>query len=327
MENLLSVKNLAVEYYTSGRTVTVKAVNGISFELPPRKTLGLVGETGAGKTTTALSIMRLLPERTSSIVSGEINFAGRDLTNAEEKEMELIRGSKIAMIFQDPMSTLNPSIQVGNQILEVLTLHNYSNKSGKELMERVDQLMQLVGIPPERKKNYPHEFSGGMKQRIVIAMALACDPMLLIADEPTSALDVTVQAQVLAMMEELKEKLDMSMIMITHDLGIIAKTCDYVAVMYAGEFVEYGTLEDIFTSNRHHPYTEGLFGSIPNIKDQSPRLHPIAGLMPDPTNLPSGCKFHPRCSHCKEICKTTNPEMVISGTHYIRCHLYKENEA
>lgn len=325
MEKLLQVKDLAVEYYSSGKTV--KAVNGISFDLPPKKTLGLVGETGAGKTTTALSIMRLLPERTAKIVSGEIHFAGRDLTRAKEKELELIRGSKIAMIFQDPMSTLNPSIQVGNQILEVLTLHNYENKSGRQLMERVDQLMQLVGIPPERKRSYPHEFSGGMKQRIVIAMALACDPMLLIADEPTSALDVTVQAQVLAMMEELKEKMDMSMIMITHDLGIIAKTCDYVAVMYAGEFVEYGTLEDIFSGRRHHPYTEGLFGSIPNIKDQSSRLHPIMGLMPDPTNLPTGCKFHPRCTQCREICKERAPEMVVSGTHQIRCHLYKEGEA
>ena len=322
VEKLLSVNELEVTYTTAGKTV--RAVNSISFDLGKKETLGLVGETGAGKTTTALSILRLLPERTGKIVKGRIEFLGRDIVNADEKEMQLIRGNKISMIFQDPMSTLNPSVPVGKQILEALILHNYENKNSKQLNARVDELLTQVGISPIRKNNYPHEFSGGMKQRIVIAMSLACNPMLLIADEPTSALDVTVQAQVLTMIEALKHRYDMSMIMITHDLGIIANTCDKVAVMYAGEFVEFGTIDDVFTGNEHHPYTKGLFNSIPNINDDSDRLTPIIGLMPDPTNLPQGCKFHPRCNDCMKICKNENPPAIKRGTHIISCHLYKE---
>ena len=327
MENktLLSVENLEV-VYTNGRE-TVQAVNNISFDIKRKETLGLVGETGAGKTTTALSIMGLLPERTGKILNGSIKLEDTNLLELNEKEMQAVRGGRISMIFQDPMTSLNPVIPVGDQILEALILHNIENKSREELHQRVDEMLTLVGINPERKKQYPHEFSGGMKQRVVIAMALACSPELLVADEPTTALDVTIQAQVLSMMEELKQKLDMSMIIITHDLGIVANTCDKVAVLYAGEIVEMGTFEDFFLQNeKRHPYTEGLFGSIPNIDDEAERLVPIEGLMPDPTDLPRGCKFHPRCKKCMEICKTVNPEIYTDGTHTIKCHLYSKEE-
>lgn len=327
MENktLLSVENLEV-VYTNGRE-TVQAVNNISFDIKRKETLGLVGETGAGKTTTALSIMGLLPERTGKILNGSIKLEDTNLLELNEKEMQAVRGGRISMIFQDPMTSLNPVIPVGDQILEALILHNIENKSREELHQRVDEMLTLVGINPERKKQYPHEFSGGMKQRVVIAMALACSPELLVADEPTTALDVTIQAQVLSMMEELKQKLDMSMIIITHDLGIVANTCDKVAVLYAGEIVEMGTFEDFFLQNeKRHPYTEGLFGSIPNIDDEAERLVPIEGLMPDPTDLPKGCKFHPRCKKCMEICKTVNPEIYTDGTHTIKCHLYSKEE-
>ncbi len=320
MEKYLSVNDLKV-IYTSGRS-TVHAVNGASFELQKKQTLGLVGETGAGKTTIALSIMRLLHERSAKILSGSISFDGLELLSLTEKQMQAIRGGRIAMIFQDPMTSLNPSLTVGRQMREALELHNYEKKSPSALDERVDELLKLVGIDPSRKKSYPHEFSGGMKQRIVIATALACNPELLIADEPTSALDVTIQAQVLALMENLKQTLDMAMIMITHDLGIIAKTCDTIGVVYAGEIIEFGTFEDIFLKKEHHPYTIGLFESIPNIHSNEKRLNPIEGLMPDPTNLPSGCRFHPRCKKCSELCKTTAPEQYTFGSHKIKCHLF-----
>ncbi len=320
---LLKVNDLEV-IYTSGRE-KVQAVNNINFSLGKKETLGLVGETGAGKTTTALSILRLLPDRTGKILNGMIKFDGMNLLELNEREMQTVRGGRISMIFQDPMTSLNPVLPVGEQIEEALLLHNIEQKSKEELSKRVDEILKLVGINPERKGQYPHEFSGGMKQRVVIAIALACSPELLIADEPTTALDVTIQAQVLAMMEELKQKLNMSMIMITHDLGIVAKTCDKVAVLYAGEIIEYGTFEDFFMqSEKRHPYTKGLFGSIPNIDDDSKRLKPIEGLMPDPTNLPLGCKFHPRCDKCMDICKVENPnDNIIDGIHMIKCHLYK----
>lgn len=325
-DKLLSVDNLEV-VYTNGREV-VQAVNNISFDIQRKETLGLVGETGAGKTTTALSIMGLLPERTGKILNGSVKLEDTELLELNEKEMQAVRGGRISMIFQDPMTSLNPVIPIGDQIEEALILHNVDNKPREELSKRVDEMLTLVGINPERKKQYPHEFSGGMKQRVVIAMALACSPELLIADEPTTALDVTIQAQVLSMMEDLKQKLDMSMILITHDLGIVAKTCDKVAVLYAGEIVEMGTFEDFFLqSEERHPYTEGLFGSIPNIDDDAKRLVPIEGLMPDPTNLPEGCKFHPRCKKCMEICKTVKPENHTTGTHTIKCHLYNKEEA
>jgi len=321
-EKILQVKNLKIIYKTD--LETVHAVNGISFGISKGKTLGIVGETGAGKTTTALAILRLLPERTGKIVSGSIELMGEDLLKFPDGKMRDIRGERVAMIFQDPMTSLNPVISVGDQIGEVLSLHSFKDKKKEEIEARVDEVLRLVGIQPERKKDYPHQFSGGMKQRVVIAIALACEPDLLIADEPTTALDVTIQAQVLAMIRDLKERLGTSMIMITHDLGIVAQTCDEVAVMYAGELIEAGTLEDIFTSERHHPYTSGLFGSIPNLKIKTSRLSPIGGLMPDPTDLLQGCKFSPRCPHCMDICIAAEPDDRLFGTHSIKCHLFKE---
>ena len=320
-ELLLDIKDLWVEYRSDGEVV--HAVNGVNLTLNKKETLGIVGETGAGKTTTALSILRLLPERTGHITKGSIIFDNTDLLRYTNVDMQAVRGERIAMIFQDPMTSLNPVLPVGRQIFEALELHNSSGKTRAEMDARVDAMLELVGIPARRKKEYPHQFSGGMKQRVVIAIALACDPELLIADEPTTALDVTIQAQVLAMMAELKERLGTSMIMITHDLGVVAETCDRAAIMYAGEIIESGTAEDIFESPMRHPYTDGLFDSIPDLDVDESRLRPINGLMPDPTALPEGCKFHPRCTRCMDICKTQNPETCsLTETHSIRCHLF-----
>ena len=319
-EKMLEIKDLSVIYETD--LETVYAVNGVTLSLEKGATLGLVGETGAGKTTLALTLMRLLPERTGKVTSGCITFEGENVVELPEASMRKIRGDKIAMIFQDPMTSLNPVLTVGEQIAEALYFHNDSGRSKEEIEARVDETLTLVGIPPARKHEYPHQFSGGMRQRVVIAIALSCEPDLLIADEPTTALDVTIQAQVLMMIRDLRDRLGTSMIMITHDLGIVAQTCDNVAVMYAGEIIEMGSAEDIFTCPIHHPYTDGLFGSLPNLKEKTDRLHPIAGLMPDPTNLPKGCKFAPRCDKCMEICKEVPPEVYVDGTHSIRCHLY-----
>lgn len=321
-ERLLEVKNLTVKYKTDLETVS--AVNNISFYLNKGETLGIVGETGAGKTTTALSILRLLPERTGVIEQGSVLFEGEDYVALSEREMLSRRGSKISMIFQDPMTALNPSQTVGTQISEALKIHNESGRSNEEIEKRVDEVLELVGIPASRKRDYPHQFSGGMKQRVVIAIALVCEPELLIADEPTTALDVTIQAQVLLMMKELRERLNTSMIMITHDLGVVARICSRVAVMYAGEIVEQGTLRDIFTGDRHHPYTEGLFGAVPKINDTAKRLKPIDGLMPDPTNLPVGCSFSPRCPYCTERCLKEKAPLYVDGSHNISCHRYGE---
>lgn len=320
-EHFLSVKDLHVEYRTD--LETVKAVNGISFDLDRGETLGLVGETGAGKTSTALALLRLLPELTG-YCEGEIKLEGRDVFSIPIKEMRDIRGKKIAMIFQDPMTALNPVMTVGKQIGEAIKLHN-TGITEEKVEERVDEVLTLVGIVPERKKDYPHQFSGGMKQRVVIAMALACEPDMIIADEPTTALDVTIQAQILAMMQELRKRIQTSMILITHDLGIVAKMCDKVAVMYAGELIESGTVEDIFSETEpHHPYTVGLFNSIPDLHKKSKRLNPIPGLMPDPTALPEGCCFAQRCPHCLDNCEKVKPINYENGTHRILCHLYNE---
>ena len=325
-EKLLEIKNLNVVYETE--EATVHAVNGVSLSIERKQTLGLVGETGAGKTTTALAILRLLPFRVGKIEGGEILLEGKNLLSEKEEEMRMVRGEKIAMIFQDPMTSLNPVMRVGDQIAENLELHNHGNKkSKKEIESRVCEMLELVGIPAKRRVEYPHQFSGGMKQRVVIAMALACSPQLLIADEPTTALDVTIQAQVLSMMEELKQKLGTSMIMITHDLGVVAKTCDKVAIMYAGEIIEYGDIRDIFEGDLHHPYTVGLFGSIPDLSAHKRRLAPIDGLMPDPADLPEGCKFHPRCPKCMEICRREQPSVYEKGEHKIRCHLFQKEES
>ncbi len=320
-EALLEIKDLVVEYHTDEDDV--HALNGITLSLDKGETLGLVGETGAGKTTTALSIMRLLPKRIGEVKGGEIRFEGQDLLARTEAEMRLIRGESISMIFQDPMTSLNPVIRVGDQILEALKLHR-PDMSRAEQAKKVDEMLEMVGIPAARKREYPHQFSGGMKQRVVIAIALALEPRLLIADEPTTALDVTIQAQVLQMMNDLKTKLDTSMLLITHDLGVVSQTCDKVAVMYAGEVVEYGRAEDIFLGSRHHPYTEGLFGSLPGLNASAKRLSPIDGLMPDPTALPEGCRFHPRCPHCTERCRTEAPAQYLRNGHMIRCHRMEE---
>lgn len=319
-EKLLNIDKLCVQYETDEGIF--KAVNGISLSLNAGENIGIVGETGAGKTTTALSIMNLLPTGIGSVTNGKIELEGRDLLKLSEAEMRNIRGSEISMVFQDPMTSLNPVITVEEQIAEVLYLHN-DIKDKKVIESKVDELLKLVGIPPERKKEYPHQFSGGMKQRVIIAIAIACEPKLLIADEPTTALDVTIQAQVLEMMENLRRKLNTSLILITHDLGIVAQMCENVAIVYAGEIIEYGTIEDIFESPDHHPYTIGLFNSIPDITKETKRLNIIGGLMPDSDNLPEGCKFHPRCPKCMEICKIVEPSEVDYAGHKIKCHLYK----
>ena len=316
---LLDVRDLRVIYKTD--LETVEAINGISLQIDKGKTFGLVGETGAGKTTTALTILRLLPAITGKVLSGQVLFKGKNLLELDEPMMQAVRGNLISMVFQDPMSALNPVYTVDEQIGEAIRLHN-PDYTKEEVEARVDEMLKLVGIAPSRKHEYPHQFSGGMKQRVVIAMALCCEPELLIADEPTTALDVTIQAQVLAMIRDLRDRLGTSMLMITHDLGIVAQTCDDVGVMYAGEIVESGTVEDVFQGKVHHPYTEGLFDSIPNLSSRAKRLKPIPGMMPDPTALPKGCVFAERCSRCMEQCRTEHPQVYQNGTHRVCCHLY-----
>jgi peptide/nickel transport system ATP-binding protein len=320
--SLLSIDNLHVHYTSDGKVV--KAVNGVNLTIKRGESIGIVGETGAGKTTTALSIMKLIQSPPGKFVDGSIHFDGVDLLKEEEATMRKIRGKKISMIFQDPMTSLNPVYTVGDQIAEVIWVHEKVTK--EEARKKAGTILELVGIPAERGKEYPHEFSGGMRQRVVIAIALACNPELLIADEPTTALDVTIQAQVLELMKELKKEFNTSLMLITHDLGIVAEVCDKVAIMYAGEIVEYGTLEEIFRSPKH-PYTVGLFQSIPNMKKRTKRLTPIKGLMPDPSELPNGCIFHPRCPQATEACRQAVPEVVsLSGSHTVRCHLYSEGK-
>ncbi|MGI6783310.1 MAG: ABC transporter ATP-binding protein [Aminivibrio sp.] len=317
MKNLLEVSDLSVEYRTYEGTVA--AVNGLGFSLAPGRTLGLVGESGAGKTTTALAVMGLVPSPPGVITSGEINFAGRNLLSLPEREMKKIRGNRISMIFQDPMTSLNPVVTVGLQISEAIAAHQ--NLSDKEAEDKAREMLEKVQIPGQRYREYPHEFSGGMRQRVVIAMALACNPALIIADEPTTALDVTIQAQVLELMRSLKEEFSTAMIMITHDLGVVGEVCDHVAVMYGGRIVETGSLERIFDGPRH-PYTRGLFRCIPDIEEKTSEIRPIEGLMPDPLDLPKGCPFHPRCPEAMEICRTVIPPVSDDGGHRVMCHLY-----
>ena len=314
--SFLDIKNLTIHYITDDGVV--KAVNGIDLSLEKGDTLGLVGETGAGKTTTALGIMGLVPDPPGKVISGEIQYNGEDLLKKSPADMRKIRGGEISMIFQDPMTALNPVLRVGDQIAEVIHLHG--NCSRAEALERALSILQKVGIAPERASDYPHQFSGGMKQRVVIAIALACTPQLIIADEPTTALDVTIQAQVLDMMNDLKKEIGTSMILITHDLGVVAETCDKVAIMYAGEIVEYGDLRSIFKETAH-PYTKGLFGSLPALDKKTHRLKPIAGLMPDPANLPEGCKFNPRCPYADDRCREEVPDVTeLTPGHLVRCH-------
>ncbi|MDD5918756.1 MAG: ABC transporter ATP-binding protein [bacterium] len=315
----LEVDDLKITYVTD--LETVYAVNGISFKLEKGQTLGFVGETGAGKTTMALSLLRLLPERTGKVTNGDIRIEGRSIFDMSDHELRELRGGKIAMIFQDPMTSLNPVMTVGDQIGESIMIHN-PEMDKEQVKNRINEVLNMVGISENRVADYPHQFSGGMKQRVVIAMALACNPSLIIADEPTTALDVTIQAQVISMMRNLRDTLGTAMIMITHDLGIVAQTCDNVAIIYAGHIIEMGTAEDIFCADKHHPYTVGLFGSIPNLNVKTRRLNPIVGLMPDPTQLPDGCPFAPRCDKCMPICQTQMPGVYQSGTHSICCHLF-----
>jgi len=323
-ETLLELKDLSVRYTTDG--IISRAVNHVNLKLNKGEVLGLVGETGAGKTTTALSLLSLLPKYTSE-VEGEILFQGKDLLKLDEKEIRKIRGRHISMIFQDPMTSLNPVFRIGEQIADVIRIHN-EGIHPQEVSDRVDSILSMVGIPTSRKREFPHQFSGGMKQRVMIAIAIACNPDLLIADEPTTALDVTIQAQVIKMMRNLQRELHSSVILITHDLGIVANFCDKVAIMYAGEIIEYGTLEEIFDKSRpHHPYTKGLFGSIPNINEKTDRLHPIFGLTPHPSELPSGCKFHPRCPQCMEVCKGGNVPVYYEGDYKCQCWLLAGKEA
>ena len=321
-EPILEVKDLTVEY-TSGKSI-VQAVNGLSFSLEKGEALGLVGETGAGKTTTALSVMRLITSPPGRIKSGEILFEGRNLLELSDKDMQKLRGEKISMIFQDPMTALNPVKTVGDQISEVIRLHE--KVSRLEAAAKAKEMLEMVGIPGERYNEYPHQFSGGMKQRVVIAIALACNPALLIADEPTTALDVTIQAQVLAIIEQIIQNLKTTLILITHDLGVVADICQKVAIMYAGEVVEYGTLDHIY-NHTLHPYSIGLFESIPNFNESVHRLKPIKGLMPDPTNLPKGCSFCLRCPDCQERCTQEKfPLVEAEPGHFVRCVKYLDSE-
>ena len=312
---LLAVEDLVVKYFL--RTSTCEAVNGVSFTIDKGERVGLVGETGAGKTTTALSILDLVPNPPGRIVSGKIILNGEDIRKKSVQEVRKIRGNDVAMIFQDPMTSLNPVMTVGDQIMEVVRLHNDVSKF--EAMDKAKEMLELVGIPGERYLEYPHQFSGGMKQRVLIAMALACNPKLLIADEPTSALDVTIQAQVLDLINGLRERLGMSLLLITHDLGVVAETCDRVMIMYAGSIVESGTIRAVY-KNIKHPYTKGLFGSIPRLDIETERLDPIKGMMPDPANLPQGCAFCERCPNAIEECKTQRPKLTdIGDGHMVAC--------
>jgi peptide/nickel transport system ATP-binding protein len=322
MEKILEIKDLYVNYNTDESVV--HALNGFSLDVYKGETLGLVGETGAGKTTMCLSVLRLLPERVGEIVSGEIHYHDLDIRKASKERMRELRGAEISMIFQDPMSSLNPIMTVGDQIMEVLHLHAHKMDE-RQKNARVDEVLRLVGIPPERKDQYPHQFSGGMKQRVVIAMALVAEPKLMLADEPTTALDVTIQAQILALMKELKVKFDSAMVLVTHDLGIVAQFCDRVAVTYAGSIVESGSIEQVFERKKNHPYTNGLFKCIPDLTSTAKRLTPIPGHMTNPSNLPKGCKFADRCSMCKDKCNEKEPGMYeVEPGHFIKCWYFNE---
>lgn len=318
----LSVRDLVIEYTTEGKVI--HAVNRVSFDLQRGRTLGLVGETGAGKTSIAKAILRILPDPPAKIRNGEIYLDGEDLLKISEPAMRKVRGRKVSMIFQDPMTALNPIMKIGEQISEVIKIHN--KVTNREAREKASKMLEMVGIPRERYDEYPHQFSGGMKQRVVIAIALACNPELLIADEPTTALDVTIQAQVLDMINKLKDDFHTAMVMITHNLGVVAEVCDDVAVIYAGEIIEYGSKESIF-DHPVHPYTLGLFGAVPHLYDDVERLSPISGLPPDPSNLPVGCHFNPRCQHGQERCRSDENLLVeIDPGHFSRCTRFANQE-
>lgn len=317
--DLLQINDLFLQYCLD--EATVEAINGISLTIKKGKTVGLVGETGAGKTSTALSIMGLVPDPPGKIVHGEIIYGNGDLLKKDKKAMRKIRGEEIAMIFQDPMTSLNPVLSVGDQITEAILLHN--SISATEAKARAKEMLEMVGIQGNRYGEYPWQFSGGMKQRVIIAIALSCSPKLLIADEPTTALDVTIQAQVLELMKKLKDELNTSILLITHDLGVVAETCDEVHTMYAGEILESGPLGDVF-DHTAHPYTRGLFDSLPDPDKKIAALKTIRGRVPDPTNLPKGCKFSPRCDYAIDECWTRNPAFVETRPgHFVKCLRYE----
>lgn len=324
-EKILEIKDLCVEFQTVEGTV--KAINHLNYTLHKGEKLGIVGESGSGKSVSSLGIMQLIPNPPGKIVAGEILYKGQDLVKTSEKDMQKIRGNEISMIFQEPMTSLNPIIKCGKQIAESLRLHRGMNK--KEAMEEAIRMMQAVGIanPEVRAYEYPHQMSGGMRQRVMIAMALACQPQILIADEPTTALDVTIQAQILELMMELKEKLGMAIIMITHDLGVVASMCDRIAVMYAGRIVEYGTTDDIFYDPKHE-YTKGLLKSIPRLDaKEHERLVPIEGTPIDLLNPPAGCPFAPRCSNCMKIClREMAPVTTFDDVHYTQCWMNQKEQ-
>lgn len=319
--NILEVKDLCTSFFTEDGEV--KAVDGVSFSVPAGKTLGIVGESGSGKSITSLSILRLI-QSPGKIKSGQVLFGGKDLLKLSDKDMRKIRGNEISMIFQEPMTSLNPVFTIGEQISEVYRIHR--NLSKKEAKEKSIEMLKLVGIPSPEKRidQYPHELSGGMRQRVMIAMALACNPKLLIADEPTTALDVTIQAQILTLIKELQQKLHMSVIFITHDLGVVAETCDYVAVMYCGKVVEYADVKTLF-KNPQHPYTVGLLNSLPRHDIDQDELIAIKGNVPSPFEMPKGCAFAPRCPHASTICHTKEPELVPHlENNEIRCWIYTD---
>ena len=321
-EKLLEIKDERLSFFTPAGEV--KALNGVSFSLEEGEVLGIVGESGSGKSVTAYSIMGLTAYP-GKLVGGTVHFNGHEIEKMTEKDFRKIRGNEVSIIFQDPMTSLNPVYTIGNQIVEDILLH--TNKTKKEAYERAKELLELVGInePSKRLKQYPHELSGGMRQRVMIAIALACEPKLLIADEPTTALDVTIQAQILELMQELRKKLGMSIIMITHDLGVVASMCEKIAVMYAGHIVEYGTADEIFY-NPSHEYTKGLIKSIPKLNTEKiERLVPIEGQPVDLLNPPAGCPFAPRCSECMKIClNKMPPKTELSDTHYSYCWLLQK---
>lgn len=318
-EKLLEIKDLHVHYVSDGETV--RAVNGISFYIERGETLGLVGETGAGKSTTALAILNMLPQYVSRVPQGEILVDGDNVLTMKPRELQRLRGSKVSMVFQDPMSSLNPVYRVGDQIAEVLKIHKRA-KGKKELREMVGKILEMVGIPAERQDEYPHQFSGGMKQRVIIAIALVCNPKILIADEPTTALDVTIQAQILDLLRSINEKLGTSIILITHDLGVVASMVDTVAVMYCGHIVEKADVRTIF-QHPLHPYTEGLLRSIPHMDDSQGDLATIEGSVPSIYHMPEGCAFHNRCACCRKICTQKQPPLLtLDGEHTVQCWKY-----
>jgi oligopeptide/dipeptide ABC transporter ATP-binding protein len=324
MATLLSVKNLKTHFYSSGRTI--RALDGVSFDIEEGAVFGLVGETGCGKSVTALSILRLIPYPPGKIVGGEIHFRGKNILGLSEEEVRSVRGKEISMIFQEPMTSLNPVFRIGDQMMEVIMLHQGLRKS--QAFEKAVKMLELVNMPEARKvmKQFPHQLSGGMRQRAMIAMELSCRPFLLIADEPTTALDVTIQAQILRLIMEMKKEFHTSILLITHDLGVIAEMCDRVAVMYAGSIVEQAPVEEIFEDPKH-PYTKGLWGAIPRIDEEKESLAVIPGMVPDLSQLPGGCKFNPRCSFRFDPCDRIIPPLFqASPGHFVACFLYGEEK-